>query len=408
MSQYISEILGAREPEFTLMLHGLEKYSGKTAADVRLSLDIQHIHASKLKELGLDPKDTTPEELYQSLLSLAKNHDTFLQKAIGGQDLKDANDLLPLIKKQAEKLGLPQIWGIKHSAAKRLLKKNPPKALMKALGYRSVDSLLKRENVCEIFAALRFTESPAWQRKFIQSYKVLKPSDFEIRPLELLVLKKNKWKKLAADYVRQTRHNIVPVRELGAILLLPLPVKKIAGLTLVSLPLVLHHINELRLYSSLFKFNQVKPEFGNILVSTLLEDSPQAVILGEQPLHWRVVHSHFGRSEKPPLEVFEPHIQADDMMWRRAEDQLFRLEPALMFWQGTDFVAQPHDGRAISFNLLDMALNYYNELSIDSQSLTHLRTSLWDELFRRYLALPVYEEQALAQLDSASDMVDWE
>ncbi len=415
MSKLISDILGAREPQFSNMLGSLERHSGNTGADVRLGLEINKQRTAKLRELGLDPADTTEDELYQGLLGLAKLHDSFLRNAIGGKNIKDPNELLPLIKKQAEKLGLPKVWAVKHSSAKRLLKKMPPKALMKALNYRSIDSLLKRESICDIFAALRFTETPAWQKRFIESYKGLKPGDFEIRPLEISVLKKAKWQKLAEAYVRALRHNIVDVRELGAIVLLPLPVQKISGLTLVSLPLVLHHINELRLYSSLFKFNQVKPNFGEILVATLLDDKPQAVILGDHPIHWRVIHSHFGQthnnSKKPPkslpIDAFEPHIQAEDLLWQRAEDQLFRLEPALKFWQGIDWVGSLHSRGVTSFNLLDTALNYYNELPLGGQSLVHLRSSLWDELLRRYLGQPVFEDQALAQLDSAKAMVDW-
>jgi hypothetical protein len=408
MSQYISGLLGATEPDFTMLIQSLEKHGHKAGTDIQLTLDIKNSHKSKLRELGLDPEDTTSEELYQSLMSLARRHDAFLQKSIGGVGVQEANELLPLIRKRALELGVPKVWALKHSAAKRLLKKTPPKQLMKALGYRSLDSLLKRENICEVYAALRFVETPAWLKRFIQSYKSLQPSDFEIRPIEITILQKQKWQKLADNYVRKSHHNIVPVKEMGAIILLPLPVKKIAGLTLVSLPLLLHYVNELRLYSAFFKFNQVKTDFGSLLVRTLLEDPPAAVKLGPHPVHWRIVHSHFGKRTEIPEEVFEPHVHAEDLQWQRAEDVLFKLEPALMFWKDIDYVGSlTDDGFPVSLNLLDVAASYYNGLPLPRQSLLNLRASLCDELFRRYLALPKFEDQALAQLDSGQGMVDW-
>ena len=44
------------------------------------------------------------------------------------------------------------------------------------------------------------------------------------------------------------------------------------GIVITVLPLLLHYFNEVRLYSSFFKLQQVKPEFGGILVDTLIHE----------------------------------------------------------------------------------------------------------------------------------------
>jgi hypothetical protein len=46
------------------------------------------------------------------------------------------------------------VYSLKRNVAKELLRSHPPRRLMKQLSFRSVDSMLKRENVCELYAGL--------------------------------------------------------------------------------------------------------------------------------------------------------------------------------------------------------------------------------------------------------------
>lgn len=327
---------------------------------------------------------------------------SFLVRAIGGQNSGDVKDIFPRLQQAIERLDIPKkVWVLKASTAKRLLKALPPKHVMKQLGYRSVDSLIKRESIGEIFGAMRLCESAKWLEKFIHSYKQLKPTDFEMRDVEVIHITNEKWQKMAYDYVYQKRHNITHLKELGVILMLPLPVDNLPGITITMFPLLLHYINEMRVYSAFFKFKQVNPHFGDILVQTLLNDPPAAAMMGGQPIHWRVIQRYFGKYEHDyHPEIFEPHVQAEDLIWRRAEDLLFRLEPALLFWQDLDYVGIMRDGRPVSFNLMDMAVSYCNQLPYGQQVVYHMRESLWNEVFIRYLGQKTLERQVLKQLDN--------
>ncbi len=402
MTRVLSELLAAEEPLFSMAIKQLEQASGNTSVDVRLTAEIIGKVHLKMRSLGLDPSDTTGRELYRALFNLVKTHDAFLAERIGGEDPEDVQKMLARIKEVVEALDVPKkAWLLKHSVAKRLLKAMPPKKVMKQLGYRSIDSMLKREPVGEIYGAMRFLESPEWFDRFIGSYKTLHPTDFEVRNIEIIHVTPSKWSDSAGKFVKNKRHNITHLKELGVILMLPMPIERMPGITITALPLLLHYVNEIRLYSSFFKMQQVRSDFSSILVNTLIGDHGKHANIGGQHVHWRVIHRHFGTkdaSEHP--DIFEPHVEPDDLLWRKTEETLYRLEPALHFWHDIDYVAVEFDGRPVSFNLMDMAVSYVNDLAYGQQSVHHFRDSLWNEIYMRYLGEKTLEKQVLKQLDN--------
>jgi hypothetical protein len=400
----LSDLLGAGEPGFTTALHELEVVSGSPGVDLQVMSQIATRVHSKIRELGLDPMDTTGKELYHSLQGLIKVHDEFLMKALGGDDPDDTDDLLRRCIAATDKLPIPkQSWVLKHSVAKRLLQKTPPKKLMKQLSYRSIDSMLKRENVEELYAALHFLESRIWLEKFIKTYKSLKPSDFEMRDITIVPIKSEKWGQAVPDYVNQKRHNIITVKELGIIGVLPLPTDTLRGICITMLPMLLHYINEIRLYSSYFKLQQVKNNFDHVIIETLLSDAKPVATVANLPLHWRVIQRFYGRiGNKSHPEIFEPHIQPEDIEWRQAEEVMYRIEPALKFWEDVDYTGAMYNNYPVSFNLIDNILSYCNDLPYGQQSVMHFRSSLWDELLVHYLSQSQMEDTILGQLDGTT------
>lgn len=402
MSRLLSELLAAEEPLFGMAIKQLEQASGNTSVDVRLTAEIVGKVHMKMRALGLDPSDSTGKELYRSLLNLVKQHDAFLAERIGADDPEDVQLVLARVKEVVEALDVPKkAWVIKYSVAKRLLKATPPKNVMKLLGYRSLDSMIKREPVGEVFAAMRFIESPAWFDSFVAGYKKLTPADFETRNIEIIHLDPVKWGKATENFVHSKRHNITHLKELGVILMLPMPLKRMPGITITALPLLLHYVNEIRLYSSFFKSQQVRTNFSSVLVDTLTADPGRHASMAGQHVHWRVIHRYFGsKSSDNHPEIFEPHVEPADLLWRKTEETLYRLEPALHFWHDIDYVAVEFDGQPVSFNLMDVAVSYVNDLAYGQQAVHHFRDSLWNEIYIRYLGERTLERQVLKQLDN--------
>jgi hypothetical protein len=406
MTRVLSELLNAEEPLFGMAIKRLEQASGNTSVDVRLTAEIIGKVHMKMRALGLDPSDTTGRELYRALFNLLEKHDGFLAERIGGEDPTNVQKMLPRIKEVVEALDIPKTaWVLKYSVAKRLLKSMPPKKIMKQLGYRSIDSMIKRESTGEIFGAMRFIETPEWNNKFIASYKVLKPTDFEVREIEIIHFDEKKWGTTASLFVKNKRHNISHLKELGVVSLLPLPVKHMPGITITALPLLLHYINEIRMYSSFFKMQQVRSDFSSLVINTLISDPGNHAEIGGQNVHWRVIHRHFGsnKQDRHP-DIFEPHVEPEDLTWRKTEEVLYRLEPALHFWHDMDYVAVEFDGHPISFNLMDVAVSFVNDLPYGHQAVHHFRESLWNEIYIRYMGEKSLEKQVLKQLDN--EMID--
>jgi hypothetical protein len=124
-----------------------------------------------------------------------------------------------------------------------------------------------------------------------------------------------------------------------------------------------------------------------------------------QYIHWRVIQRYFGKlKDESHLEAFEPHVQPEDLHWRRAEDLLYKIDPELEFWKDRDFVGlNLGEKTPISFNLFDVSFAYSNSEPYEGRYAYHFRESLWNEIFVRYMSYENLETQILQQLDN--DMV---
>lgn len=387
---------------FTHAIRELEKASGSTGIDIRLISELEQKAKTKYRELGIDPADSTPRELYHSLQLLVAKHDSYVAKFLGVNDPEDVEAILLRIERAVEKLNIKRsAWVLKPVVARRLLKAQPPKRVMKQLGYRSVDSMLKRESVTELFVGARVSESADWLTRLVKSYKRLEPSDFETRDIEVIRLSAEKWGKSARDFVTAKRTNVTHLKEFGVVAILPLPVERLKGISLTVLLLILHYIDEIRSYSTYFKLRQVKPDFAEVLVRTILHDPSGVATIVGRPIHWRTVRRHFGSSKAAHPDIFQPHLQPEDLSWTSSESTLYVLEPALKFWEELSSVGVAAAPRPVSFNLLDNAVSYCNGLEYGQQAVYHLQTSLWNELIARYLREKTLEASLLTQLEES-------
>lgn len=401
MSRLLSELLGASEPDFSLMLKYLESASGQPSSDVRLTAEIITATNHKIRKLNLDPSDTNGRELYHSLLIIIQKHDDLLtKKLLQDGNLGDSNKLLAAIKQLFKGLPIPQnCWALKSSSAKRLLKATPPKNVMKQLGYRSVDSLVKRESVAEIFCALKFLESPTWMERFVAKYKSLSSSDFENRSIEILILDSAKWGQATANYAKKHRGNIVCLQEMGAIGLLPLPVVLFPGLAITLTSLVMYYIQRIRMYSVYCKLQQVKADFGLLVGRAALGDMGHAAEIANFSLPWAILQRYFA-SQQFRSEIFDPHVKPEDLALVSVTEVLSELIPELSFWEKSEYIGASYSDGVVSCNLLDVSLNYCNNIDYPNRLVYYMRENLWHELYVRYICQDHIERDILKQLET--------
>lgn len=406
MATFLQRLLDAEEPIFSHALKQLEKASGSAGADVRLIADITEKAHKNMRDLGLDPADTTSKELFRTLDAKVATDNERVTKIIGASDSSDVRHLIPYMVDAVNKVEFNRtVFVLKHDKAKDLLRQMPPQKLMDKLGYNKLEDMFKNEDFDEMYTALRFSEGSEWLENYNELFKTVTADDYEERSIRIVVMDHDKYVDLATHFVEKKLHNITHTKELGVIVVVPMHAERMRGLPLKSMPLLLHYLNEIKLYSTFFKLKSHQKNFGEIVVNTLIADPGNASQMAGQYIHWRVIQRYFGKlKDESHLEAFEPHVHPEDLHWRRAEDLLYKIDPELEFWKDRDYVGLNLDEKLpVSFNLFDVSFAYSNGETYESRYVYHFRESLWNEIFVRYMGFSNLREQILNQLDN--DMI---
>ena len=387
MTRILSELLGAREPAFQQGIQKLEKASGGAAEDIRLTTEILHAMQDRLRQLGLDPHDTTGRELYQALLQRIKEDNTIFQGLIGLATEKKPQHVTVAVERFVNSLDMPkEVFALRVASAKRMLRAYPPKKAMKRLGYRSLESMLKHEACSLIFTTAHLVETAAWHRQMTQAYKKLSPSDFESRPLQILAPSNARWERLTQDYILQAKQNVVGLRELGAVVLLPMPALRIDAAPLAVTLMTLQAANEIASASAYLKMHQVRSDFGAVVARIARQEPLTAAEVAGSALPWKVIQRYFARHpEAYNPDLFEPHVQREDLRWHSAEDILSGLHPRFEFWNGTGHLGLLSKGETVSLNIIDVVLNLCNALPYEQRLVRYARSHMWHELLLRYM-----------------------
>ena len=406
MAKFLRDLLDAEEPLFTTALRQLEYTSGRTGADTKLIGDITRMAHDNMRLMGLNPAVSTGEEVYYALQARVEDDIARLTKIIGAKDSEDVEHIVPYMIETANKAKFNRkVFVLKREKAKELLRQMPPYDLMKALGHKDVEELFEKEDFDEIYTALRFSEGPEWLNKYDELFSTVTADDYEERDMRIIQMDHKKYVDLAAHFVKKKLHNVTHTKEMGTIVVVPMHAKRMRGLVLKTLPLLFHYMNELKLYSTFFKLKSKKPHFGKIVVETLIADPGDASQIVGNKIHWRVIQRYLGRHKEDSVSkaAFEPHVQPEDLHWRRAEDLLYELDPELEFWKDRDYVGVMYDDFPVAFNLFDVSFAYSNKESYEGRYAYHFRESLWNEIFVRYMGFKNLSEQVLEQLDN--DMI---
>ncbi len=403
MTRWLSEALQAIEPTFRQGLNRLEAANGHPNADIYMTTAVRQETQAKLRQLGLDPRDTTAEELYHALQERIKADDVRLTKVLrtsAAQHISaEGNVVAGMIHILTELPDSKRSFGLKNSVLRSLIKQQPPKRAMKQLGYRSLDSFLKHETPVSILSAAWLCEGSHWRQRLLDQYKNLKAGDFEDRKIALIKLDSPRWRNLAQRTVQEQKHNLLSFKELGALVFLPLSNEMPAGTVTSSLALALHELNEIRAAGTFLKLSQVRPDFGKT-VQIVTADQPylQTQTL-DQPVPWHLVHRYYAsQSQRDRVEAFEPHLRLEDIAWHPIEQTLASIEPSFSFWRGSSHLGWLPDGQPVSLNVIDAALNFCNRLPFEKRLVHYFQYSLWHELLLRYMHHDSIEQAVTEEL----------
>ncbi len=397
MSKLIRQLLKEDDPLFTIQLTRLEKSAGSPGIDARLTAELISMSRAKIGSLGLDPSDTTGAELYSALKQKSIDGDEQIHAYLGHPASADE------ASKKAEKLlngtiGKCETWVIKPVVLRRILKKNPPKKVMKAFHFQSVDSIIKRMDVAEILLAARILELKTWQTKQHKAYESLESKDFEKNTVQLVALGDTRWLGLWADCEKRTGARVIGLKECGVV---GFHIDASPGSYILTIPLALHAANELILHGSFMKLHLVHPSIGNALIHAFNDGEMIHTSISGVAVHWRSMQRYYGRQSSAQASF--AHLDQSDLGWVDVEVKLSLLIPELAFWVGTDIVGVSYgDGRIISLNIHDVAKSVKTGLGYQFMANYYLARSLKSELLARYIEVPSARAVALKQFDVGS------
>jgi hypothetical protein len=377
----LEEKLGA----FTGKNNVMDKMVEENKAQIRKRLDF----------LGLG-RDITAKEVYDALVSKIEADDTQLFKALGSPSAVSSFDWQKVLEIALNISGKPKGFFLKKEKAREFLKNQPPQNILKILNYTSVDEMLQKEDIFEIYSALRFVEGGEWlNRIFFKQYENLTPEDFEEREIKVSALPE-RWAKIAQKFIEHKYHNISHLKELGLIYVIPLTLE-ISGETLRNFGLILHYFSEIKFYSDIFKkFGEVNNgDFAKNLISLLRGDVVDERLPKSNKSQWLIIQRYLAKDDENDWRLFEPHINPEALHWERAEKALIKIgenldhfSADLAFWQDLNWVGDYFKTESgvdvlVSFNFVDTAMSLVKEKEL-IKYLYHHQEALWNKIFTEY------------------------
>ena len=409
MASYLDKIASILRTD-KKMLHNLSERMGVVAGhdDVieRIGNQNDEVIRDRLLTLGI-ALGASAKGVYDSLISKIESDDNKIFEAFNRPVCHSPTDCQSILVEAKKISGTPKGFFLKLDKAREFLEKEPPKFILEYLGYTTVSEMLAKEDIFEVYSALRFLESPEWLNTvFFKHYQSVTPHDFEVRDVELRALGE-KWIEAAKKFVAKKYHNISHLKELGVVFVIPISLG-ISGELIRMLSLIFHYLHEVPFYSDIFRMLAEKSnQFSADLISLLRGDVFENRLIPSDKAQWLVIQRYLAKDDKNDWRLFVPHINPEALHWLRAEEDIVKLESVigskgnkdgLSFWHNLDWVGDYFKDESgidilVSFNLVDTAMSLVQEKDM-IKYLYHHQEALWNKIFIEYLGLAELEKKA--------------
>lgn len=358
--------------------------TGKSGVLDKVTAEIQAKVNDVCRDLGI--KNRTSESMRASLREAVLAHEKELLVKLEETPGADEFEKAATLSRKIAKTG-PGFF-LKKDRGAAILENRKPENLLAFLKYSSVNELLDKHDITEIFSVLRFMETTEWMHEtFEDAYSKFTADDFEEREVEIKVLGPE-WKEVAAKYVAKKHHNVSHLKEFGVIFLNPIG-EHMPAKFLRDFALLLHYFHEIEFYSKLFANYAKGDNFAHNLKALLRGDVREAVAAA--PGEWLIVQRYLFKEDPMDPRLFVPRVNPESIHWRKGELDLAAYgreqKMGLAMWGDLDWVAAiaEDDGRLVSFDLEDNAMSAvtYAERRAEFHNY-HQREALWTKIFREY------------------------
>ena len=361
-----------------------------------------------LKELGLGKEaNLAATQVFEALIDKTKETNQALFDYFGQPDFSTAASHQPLIDKIKELVGDLTGFYLKEAKAKDLFRQNPPRQIMAELGYADIEEMLAKEDIFELFSALRFAEDGDWlNNTFFQPYASLKKDDFERREIKIMVLP-DKWAALGEKFLGGKLHHMSHLKEMGVVFIIP--VKKVnPGETLYLLFMILHYIFEVDWHARLFERYSPAPDFAQKMTEALKVKTSDFPLPNGGKISWRIAPSYLAKKNPADPRLFEPHISPESWHFTKASVIIDKFvdespETGLGFWSDLESVVgifgSGEKKELVSFSLYDNGISLLGQAGFESRYLYHQQDALWNKIFTEYLGEEKLDEVLMESLD---------
>jgi len=391
----LAKLLGKNDIQLSSFASRLESLSGYPNEDNRLLAEVLAKSALKINSLRLDPADTTAKELYQALLLVYAKHSSEFGRAIGEKDSDSPALKLKRLSQLVAVVAGSRVWALKTAVAKDLLRKHPPKRLMKHLGYRSVNSMLKREDIGELFLGMELLESTRFLKSIRGAKRSLTSSDFALCTARVVVLPQSRWAEPAKKSPLLSYSAETGTAGLW-------PNRLVNTTTYLGLLLLVHQaIDQLTVRSLALKFHQLDSGFKKHLADFWGNEAAPAAQLAGQPIAWRTLFYHYGKGHMGEYgdRLDSYGVDFYDLQTHRRTKRLYDLHVSLGWWTDNEYLLfGDASGKTVSFNLTDVAVNHGAGALFARRTQHAAKANLWDELVSRYCRHPAVENYFLRKL----------
>ena len=410
----LAELLRTSEEVILELEKKMEKISKKKNIISEIVQNNDFKIRKKLIELGFGknkkPFNTKAENVYKALVEKAEKDDKILLKHFYKPDFSTTTGCRSLINTAKELAGSPIGFYLKEDTAKRLLRLNPPKKIMQSLGYgNDVDKMLEKEDLFEIFAALRFIEDSEWlNNTFFEPYKDLKKDDFEKREIKVMALSE-KWGGIGKEFLGKKLHHMSHLKELGLVFIIPVG-KQVKGEILYLFFMTLHYIFETDWHARLFESYSEDKKFADKMIGALKVGVTSDPLPNHHKMSWRIVPKYLAKKNPNDPRLAEPHISPEAWHYTKAAKVIQKFAKRfeisdLNFWNGLDTAGEyfpfNHSKKKIliSFDLFDNGIALLQKAGFESKYLYHQQEALWNEIFIQYMGEDMLDKIMMENLD---------
>jgi len=383
----LAKLLGIPKEKLGKLSDEMGEFTGKKDIPARLLENINTERDAVLSALAL-PEKSLRSSILRALAEKAVGLEKELFLTLGEPDPSNHDTILALFNKAVGIAKPPKGFFLKKEKAAELFKANPPKNILDKLGYKSVDELLAKEDLLEVYSALRFMEDRKWLNEvFFAPFSRLTPSDFEEREIALRILDSKRWGVGALDLVRKKFHNTTHLKELGVLIVIPVEYQE--GVLARMLSMMFHYLNEISFYARYFALLSEDPNtFAQRFVSSLRGDVRESVPPVENMVAWVIMQRYLAKENPNDERLLLPRVSPEAMHWKRAVSNLAKFDAqdpglSLSFWDGKAHILGFFDGRLISFNFEDNIFSL--AAGPDTTQYTyHAREALWNRFFTEW------------------------